>query len=133
MPAFAQFAPQVAAGNRFPGAPGRPELPRDPGNQQKFLAQSLDARREQMRGMRAQSEASKQQKTEAIMDIAPAAVEALLRQHGYPRLIHGHTHRPAQHLHQVDGHACERWVLNDWYDSGGYLRCDAAGCTAVLA
>jgi UDP-2,3-diacylglucosamine hydrolase len=106
---------------------------RDPGNQQKFLAQSLEARREQMRGMRAQSEASKQQKTEAIMDIAPAAVEALLRQHGYPRLIHGHTHRPAQHLHQVDGHACERWVLNDWYDSGGYLRCDAAGCTAVLA
>ena len=106
---------------------------RDPGNQAKFLAQSLEARREQMRGMRAQSEASKQQKTEAIMDVAPATVEELLRKHGYPRLIHGHTHRPAHHLHQVDGHACERWVLNDWYDSGGYLRCDAAGCTAVLA
>lgn len=106
---------------------------RDPGNQTKFLAQSLEARREQMRSMRAQSEASKQQKTEAIMDVAPAAVEALLRQHGYPRLIHGHTHRPARHLHTVDGHSCERWVLNDWYDSGGYLRCDAAGCTAVLA
>ncbi len=105
---------------------------RDPGNQAKFLAQSLEARREQMRGMRAQSEASKQQKTEAIMDVAPAAVEALLRQHGYPRLIHGHTHRPARHLHRVDGQACERWVLNDWYDTGGYLRCDAAGCTAVL-
>lgn len=105
---------------------------RDPGNQQKFLAQSLEARREQMRGMRAQSETSKQQKTEAIMDVAPAAVEALLRQHGYPRLIHGHTHRPARHSHAVDGQACERWVLNDWYDSGGYLRCDAAGCSAVL-
>ena len=106
---------------------------RDPGNQHKFLAQSLEARREQMRGMRAQSEASKQQKTEAIMDVAPAAVEALLRQHGYPRLIHGHTHRPAHHLHTIDGHRCERWVLNDWYETGGYLRCDAAGCTAVLA
>jgi UDP-2,3-diacylglucosamine hydrolase len=106
---------------------------RDPGNQAKFLAQSLEARREQMRGMRAQSEASKQQKTEAIMDVAPAAVEALLRQHGYPRLIHGHTHRPARHLHNVDGQACERWVLNDWYDTGSYLRCDTAGCTAVLA
>ena len=105
---------------------------RDPGNQQKFLAQSLEARREQMRGMRAQSETSKQQKTEAIMDVAPAAVEALLRQHGYPRLIHGHTHRPARHSHAVDGQTCERWVLNDWYDSGGYLRCDAAGCSAVL-
>jgi UDP-2,3-diacylglucosamine hydrolase len=105
---------------------------RDPGNQAKFLAQSLEARREQMRGMRAQSEASKQQKTEAIMDVAPAAVEALLREYGYPRLIHGHTHRPARHLHSVDGRSCERWVLNDWYDTGGYLRCDAAGCTAVL-
>jgi len=106
---------------------------RDPGNQAKFLAQSLEARREQMRGMRAQSEASKQQKTEAIMDVAPATVEELLRKHGYPRLIHGHTHRPTRHLHNVDGQACERWVLNDWYDSGGYLRCDATGCTAVLA
>jgi UDP-2,3-diacylglucosamine hydrolase len=106
---------------------------RDPANQAKFLAQPLAARREQMRGMRAQSEASKQQKTEAIMDVAPAAVEDLLRRHGYPRLIHGHTHRPARHLHAVDGHACERWVLNDWYESGGYLRCDATGCSAVLA
>ena len=104
---------------------------RDPGNQSKFLAQSLEARREQMRGMRAQSEASKQQKAEAIMDVAPDAVEALLRQHGYPRLIHGHTHRPARHLHTVDGHRCERWVLSDWYETGGYLRCDDKGCSAI--
>lgn len=105
---------------------------RDPGNQQKFLAQSLQERREQMRGMRSQSEASKQQKTEAIMDVAPEAMDALLRKYGYPRLIHGHTHRPARHLHTIDGHPCERWVLNDWYDTGGYLRCDAGGCSAVL-
>jgi len=105
---------------------------RDPANQARFLAQPLPARREQMLGMRAQSEASKQQKSEAIMDVAPAAVEDLLRRHGYPRLIHGHTHRPAQHVHEVDGHRCERWVLNDWYRRGGYLRCDAKGCTAVL-
>ncbi len=105
---------------------------RDPGNQARFLAQPLATRREQMLGLRAQSEASKQQKTETIMDVAPAAVEALLRQHDYPRLIHGHTHRPARHVHQFDGHTCERWVLNDWYERGGYLRCDAEGCSAVL-
>lgn len=104
---------------------------RDPGNQQKFLAQPLAARREQMRGMRAQSEASKQQKADAIMDVSPAAVEALLRGHGYPRLIHGHTHRPARHVHTVDGHVCERWVLADWYERGSCLRCDASGCRAV--
>ncbi len=105
---------------------------RDPENQARFLAQPLTDRREQMLGMRAQSEASKQQKTETIMDVAPGAVEELLRRHGYPRLIHGHTHRPARHVHEVDGHRCERWVLNDWYQRGGYLRCDAKGCTAVL-
>lgn len=105
---------------------------RDPGNQAKFLAQPLQTRREQMLGMRAQSEASKQQKTETIMDVSAAAVETLLRRHKYPRLIHGHTHRPARHVHQIDGHACERWVLNDWYQRGGYLRVDAKGCSPIL-
>jgi UDP-2,3-diacylglucosamine hydrolase len=105
---------------------------RDPGNQAKFLAQPLAARREQMQGMRSRSEQAKRDKEAEIMDVSITAVEQALREHGYPRLIHGHTHRPARHLHVVDGHACERWVLNDWYQRGGYLRCDANGCTAVM-
>jgi UDP-2,3-diacylglucosamine hydrolase len=103
----------------------------DAGNQRKFLAQSLDERRQQMLGLRAQSESSKNAKTDAIMDVSPAAVENVLREHGHPRLIHGHTHRPAQHVHAVDGHSCERWVLGDWYVNGSFLRCDASGCEAV--
>jgi UDP-2,3-diacylglucosamine hydrolase len=104
---------------------------RNPENQANFLAQPLAARREQMLGMRARSEHSKQVKTAEIMDVSRKTVEQALREHGYPRLIHGHTHRPARHVHVVDGHACERWVLNDWYERGGYLRCDASGCTAI--
>jgi len=104
----------------------------DPDNQRRFLAQPLPARRQQMLGMRTQSEKSKQAKAADIMDVAPAAVEQALRQHGYPRLIHGHTHRPARHAHVLDGHRCERWVLNDWYERGGYLRCDSGGCKAEL-
>ena len=100
-------------------------------NQRKFLAQPLSARREQMLGMRAKSEQVKKGKSVAIMDVTPSAVEAALRSHGYPRLIHGHTHRPARHAHSVDGHACERWVLADWYQRGSYLRCDASGCEAA--
>jgi UDP-2,3-diacylglucosamine hydrolase len=103
----------------------------DAGNQRRFLDQPLAARKDQMLGMRADSERSKQAKTAEIMDVAPAAVEQALRSHGYPRLIHGHTHRPGRHVHRVDGHVCERWVLTDWYGRAGYLRCDAAGCTAV--
>ena len=29
-------------------------------------------------------------------------------------LIHGHTHRPAHHIHSVDDAPRERWVLTDW-------------------
>jgi UDP-2,3-diacylglucosamine hydrolase len=103
----------------------------NPDNQRKFLAQPLATRREQMLGMRAQSNASKSEKSAEIMDVTPAAVEQTLREHGYPRLIHGHTHRPARHFHSVDGRECERWVLGDWYQRGSYLRCDAVGCEAV--
>ena len=104
---------------------------RNPGYQQQFLAQPLSSRKQIIAGLRAENAEEKQQKSEAIMDVTPATVEAVLREHGYPRLIHGHTHRPALHQHVVDGHRCERWVLADWYLSGSYLHCDTAGCRAI--
>ena len=103
----------------------------DPAEQRRFLAQPLSERRKRILGFRAQSEQAKELKSAEIMDVAPSAVEDVLRAHGYPRLIHGHTHRPARHVHVVDGHPCERWVLPDWYERGGYLRCEATGSTAV--
>jgi len=103
----------------------------NPGNQAQFLALPLAARREKILGLRAESERSKQDKSNEIMDVSQGAVAEILRSHGYPRLIHGHTHRPARHVHVVDGHTCERWVLNDWYQRGGYLRCDASDCQLV--
>ena len=105
---------------------------RNPAFQQKFLSQPIAERRKQMLDMRMKSEQHKQGQAAEIMDVAPATVEKVLREFGYPRIIHGHTHRPARHVHAVDGHRCERWVLNDWYRQGGFLRCDAGGCTAIL-
>lgn len=96
--------------------------------QREFLAQPLAKRKEQVESLRARSEAEKSRKAPEIMDVNRSAVEALLRRHGYPRLIHGHTHRPARHEHRVDDHVCERWVLPDWYETGGVLVCDASGC-----
>ena len=81
-----------------------------------------------MLGLRSRSEQSKQTKPAEIMDVSTQAVEQVLREYRYPRLIHGHTHRPARPVHVVDGRNCERWVLNDWYVRGGYLRCDTNGC-----
>ena len=95
------------------------------------LAQPAAARRLQAQAVRSASEDSKQTKSEQIMDVNAGTVEDVFRSHACPRLIHGHTHRPAHHLHQVDGRQDERWVLQDWYRSGGYLQCDASGCRAL--
>jgi UDP-2,3-diacylglucosamine hydrolase len=97
----------------------------------RLLRQPLAERKAAVEDLRRKSEQEKRIKPAEIMDVAPSEVEAVLRRYGYPRLIHGHTHRPARHLHTVDGHACERWVLADWYQGGSYLACDAAGCRAV--
>jgi UDP-2,3-diacylglucosamine hydrolase len=96
-----------------------------------LLRQPLAERKAAIEALRRKSEQEKRGKPAEIMDVAPAEVEAALRRHGYPRLIHGHTHRPARHVHTVDGHVCERWVLADWYQSGSYLACDESGCRAV--
>ena len=104
---------------------------RDPGWVSVFLAQPLAQRQALIEQWRGQSEQEKQHKPASIMDANPAAIADILRQYAYPRLIHGHTHRPASHSHSVDGHSCERWVLPAWDDEGGYLRCDKNGCTAI--
>lgn len=101
---------------------------RDPDWQTRFLAQPLATRISMAQQVRAQSESAKQEKATEIMDVNTDAVSAALRQHAYPRLIHGHTHRTALHELEIDGHHCQRWVLPDWYDNGGYLRCDAQAC-----
>jgi UDP-2,3-diacylglucosamine hydrolase len=85
--------------------------------QQAFLARPLHERRAEALRLRALSEREKQGKAAQIMDVTPGEVLRVLRQYGYPRLIHGHTHRPMLHHHPVDGRVCERWVLPDWHDS----------------
>lgn len=60
------------------------------------------------------SDKHKQQKMHDIMDVNAEAIAQAFRQHGVTRMIHGHTHRPAQHRIEVDGKACERIVLADW-------------------
>jgi UDP-2,3-diacylglucosamine hydrolase len=103
---------------------------RDPNWQKGFLGMPVEARRQQAQAVRNRSEAEKQVKSESIMDVNGEAVDAMFREYNYPRLVHGHTHRPAHHRLQVDGRACERWVLQDWYETGGYLECNAAGWAA---
>jgi UDP-2,3-diacylglucosamine hydrolase len=85
-------------------------------------------RRRLARQARTGSQAAKASKPAEIMDVNAQEVERMLREQQASRLIHGHTHRPAQHVHAVDGHDCERWVVPDWYTRWGYVVCDAASC-----
>lgn len=104
---------------------------RDPAFQADFLRKPLAQRKAAIEQLRRQSEQDKGRKSEALMDVNAQAVAETLRTHGYPRLIHGHTHRPARHVHDVDGKICERWVLDAWHERGSYLRCDKRGCMAA--
>ncbi|MBI1195883.1 MAG: UDP-2,3-diacylglucosamine diphosphatase [Gammaproteobacteria bacterium] len=94
---------------------------RNPEVQKHFLALSIEERVQVAREHRNQSKAESKQKSYAIMDVNQGAVEALMREHGVTRLIHGHTHRPAHHRFTLDGKAAERIVLADWYDAGSVL------------
>jgi len=96
-----------------------------------FLRLPLSRRKQIIGGPRRMSEGEKQAKQAQVMDVEASAVEEALRQSGCARLIHGHTHRPARHLLDVDGRTCERWVLSDWYRKGQYLRVSAAGVEPV--
>ncbi len=96
-----------------------------------FLREPLEARRQQMLVLRARSEEDKRSKPPDIMDVNQEAVREVLRKYDCTRLIHGHTHRTAHHTLEIDGRACERWVLPDWYRRGGYLEASAAGAKLV--
>jgi len=62
--------------------------------------------------------------TRDIMDVSLATVEQVFRTHGYIDMIHGHTHRPATHVHTVDGHQCTRLVLSDWQTQAEFVNID---------
>lgn len=98
----------------------------DPAWQKQFLGQPLAARKAFIAQLRARSQDAKKEKAQEIMDVNGAAVMTFLREHNYPDLIHGHTHRLGHHVLHVDGYTCQRWVLGDWETQANALRFDAA-------
>jgi UDP-2,3-diacylglucosamine hydrolase len=102
-----------------------------PDFQHEFLSRPLAERKSYIEQLRQHSNAEKQHKASAIMDVNDDALTRLLREYRYPRLIHGHTHRAKRHEHVVDGQLCERWVLGDWDHHCWALRADSDGTRAV--
>jgi UDP-2,3-diacylglucosamine hydrolase len=94
-----------------------------------FLRLSKARRHRIAGGLRQQSGAEKRNKPSAIMDVNEGTVQAAMRRHGVLRLIHGHTHRPADHLLRVGTQRGTRLVLADWHaDRMEYMAVDAQGC-----
>lgn len=83
---------------------------RSPGWQTHFLSQPLPARQTMARGLR---DASEQRKRSGApyADVDSAAVRAWLSAASAPQMLHGHTHRPADH---ALGGGLSRRVLSDW-------------------
>jgi len=100
---------------------------RDADWQRRFLALSVRQRRALAGAARTGSQAHTAAVEYAITDVNADSVALALRNSGTQTLLHGHTHRPAIHPLTVDGRACTRIVLGDWYTQGSVLRWDASG------
>jgi UDP-2,3-diacylglucosamine hydrolase len=90
--------------------------------QQEFLAKPLAERQQIARHLRAQSQALQRARLAAghdplqdYADVDSDAAAAWLGDAQATHLIHGHTHRPGDHLiRHVQGQALRRSVLTDW-------------------
>ena len=100
---------------------------RDPAWQANFLAQPLAQRRAFAQQARAASQATQQKQSLEIGDATVSAVADTFTRYGVRRMVHGHTHRPRIHAHQVADRDCERIVLGDWYEQGSLLRIERDG------
>ncbi|MBF2754987.1 MAG: UDP-2,3-diacylglucosamine diphosphatase [Gammaproteobacteria bacterium AqS3] len=97
-----------------------------------FLGRPLDERRKLAVGMREESRQAagtlRQSGSEMILDVAPAAVDAVMAEYDVRLLIHGHTHRPA--VHQLAG-SRRRFVLGDWDRTGWCIEADDKRCELI--
>ncbi|WP_457447341.1 UDP-2,3-diacylglucosamine diphosphatase [Roseateles sp. P5_E4] len=101
---------------------------RSPEWQAQVLAQPLEARQALGRQMREGSRAAQAAQLMAT-DLDAEACRALLNEAGATTMIHGHTHRPAEH---DLGDGLRRVVLSDWDldgtpPRGDVIRLSAAG------
>lgn len=86
--------------------------------------------RERIAGKLRGQSAQKALRSAAIMDVNAGAIAQTFERHAIRRIIHGHTHRPAEH---VDAAGRERVVLADWTPQRmEYLELSAEGARRML-
>ena len=92
-----------------------------------FLWKSLASRRQVAADYRRRSGAATADKPADIMDVNSGTVADYLRRYHATRLVHGHTHRPAEHDLLVDQKPAHRSVLAEWHTSRGEVLVHTPG------
>lgn len=100
---------------------------RNPLVQWAFLLQPLARRRRVAADYRRRSALAMAAKPAQIMDVNPDAVLARMTGARVRRLVHGHTHRPADHEFPLAGAPAWRHVLADWSATRGEVLVHADG------
>lgn len=94
-----------------------------------FLGKPLEERQAFASRAREQSKTMSSNKSEDIMDVTPEEVTRLLQEMDQSILVHGHTHRPAEHDLDIHGKPGKRIVLGDWHTLGWMLDITPQGYT----
>lgn len=95
-----------------------------PENVQQFLTLPVDQRLAFAQSARDASQKHTNNSAANIMDVNQAAINEAFTEHNVQTIIHGHTHRPADH--QYANHN-QRIVLGDWYSQASWLTISAEG------
>jgi UDP-2,3-diacylglucosamine hydrolase len=90
--------------------------------QRLYLSMSPEKRNQKTNQIREGTQKSTQKKDYSILDVNQQSVEKVLKSRGVSLLIHGHTHRPAEHEFELDGKQVKRIVLGDWGDKFSYIE-----------
>jgi len=99
----------------------------DPNWQRCVLSKPLAERRVLAAQMRDGSRKHILNQQADVMDVDTDTVCEYMLNYGCRSLIHGHTHRPAEHTFVLAGEPARRTVLGDWYEGDSVLVCETSG------
>ena len=84
--------------------------------QKQMLSKTLEERLSLAENLRKKSINANAYKNESIMDANINEVDTLIESYKPNIIVHGHTHRPNIHKHNLNQEYIYRYVLGDWYN-----------------
>ncbi|WP_369434406.1 UDP-2,3-diacylglucosamine diphosphatase [Psychromonas sp. MME1] len=75
---------------------------------------------------------SKKTTNAQMMSVTQDEVIRLLKKHQLKIVIHGHTHKVAEHKFEVDGAVMQRYDVGDWYQTLSFLEAKKEQLTLII-